>query len=131
MSTGAKLNPARDLLRQAQLAYDNCDDKSCAQFLWEATFSSIQQLAAQMGHPCQDAAQAKEFTRYLEREHSEKIRHAYTLFFFGLGMLDHAEEGEWSQDPEFAWTFPEFPMVIKEVTRIVETFIAQSEATKP
>ena len=46
-------------------------------------------------------------------------------------MLDHAEEGEWSQDPEFAWTFPEFPLAIKEVTDIVETLIAQTEAVKP
>lgn len=130
MTPDTESQTAHELLRQAQLAYDNGDDKTCARFLWEAVFNSIQQLAVRMGHPCEDQAQAKEFARYLEREHGGKVRHAGAMLFFGLGMLDHAEEGEWASDPEFAWTFPEFPLVIKGVTHIVETFTAYADAVK-
>ena len=132
MSTDTQSHAARELLRQANVAYyEKGDDKTCARLLWEATFHSIQQVAARMGHPCKDQAQATEFAMYLEREHKDKIRHAYAMVRFGVGMLDHAEAGEWSQDPEFAWTFPEFPMVIDETTEIVETFIDFAEAVKP
>ena len=130
MTPDTEPHTAHELLRQAQLAYDSGDDKTCARFLWEAVFNSIQQLAARMGHPCEDQAQAKEFARYLEREHGGKVRYARSMLGFGLYMLDHAEDGEWASDPEFAWTFPEFPLAIREVTDIVETFIAQTEAVK-
>ena len=120
----------QQLIQKAQQAYDNGDDKTCARHLWEAVYSSIQQLATRMGHPCQNLEQAKTFTRYLEREHGGKFRNADSMLLFGLGMLDHAEDGEWSQDEEFAWTFPEFPMVIREVTHIVETFTSEPETVK-
>ena len=113
-----------------KLAYDNGDDKTCARFLWEATFSSIRQLAARMERPCEDQVQAGEFARYLEREHGGKLRYATSMLGFGLDMLDHAEDGWLSQEPEFAWTFPEFPLVISEVTDIVDTFIACAEEGK-
>ena len=121
----------QQLIQKAQQAYDNGDDKTCAHHLWEAVYSSIQQLATRMGHPCQNQTQAKTFTRYLEREHGGKFRNADSMLLFGLGMLDHAEDGEWSQDEEFAWTFPEFPMVIREVTDIVEVFTSDAETVKP
>ena len=127
MTSDIKSQDAWEGLRQAQLAYDNGDDKTCARFLWEATFSSIRQLAARMGHPCEDQTQAKEFARYLEREHGGKVRYATSMLGFGLYMLDHAEEAEWTKDPEFAWTFPEFPLAIREVTRIVESFSAYAK----
>ena len=120
----------QQLIQKAQQAYDHGDDKTCARYLWEAVYSSIQQLATRMGHPCQNQDQAKTFTRYLEREHGGKFRNADSMLLFGQGMLDHAEDGEWSQDEEFAWTFPEFPMVIREVTYIVETFTSETEAVK-
>ena len=83
-----------------------------------------------MGHPCETRTQAEKFARHLEHEHSDKIRHAEAMLLFGLGMLDHAEGGEWSADPEFAWTFPEFPLVIKQTAYIIEIFITQAEAAK-
>ena len=121
----------QQLIQKAQQAYDHGDDKTCARHLWEAVYSSIQQLATRMGHPCQNQTQAKTFTRYLEREHGGKFRNADSMLLFGLGMLDHAEDGEWSQDEEFAWTFPEFPMIIGEVTDIVEVFTSDAETVKP
>ena len=120
-----------ELLRQARIAYyDKGDDKACARFLWEATFSSIQQLAAQMGHPCEDRDQAEKFAWYLELEHGGKVPHAQAMLVFGLGMLDHAEGSGLSQDPEFAWTFPEFPLAIKEVTRIASSLSAFAKSVK-
>ena len=131
MTPDAKLQTARDLVRQAQLAYYNdADDKTCARLLWEATFSGMQQLAARMGHPCEDQAQAKEFAFYLEREHGGKVHDASLMLGFGLTMLDHAEDGWYSQEPEFAWTYPEFPLAITEVTRIVESLTAYAESVK-
>lgn len=127
MTSDIKSQDAREGLRQAQLAYDNGDDKTCARFLWEATFSSIRQLAARMGHSCEDQTQAKEFAFYLEREHGGKLPYAYSMLLFGLTMLEHAEETELALDPEFAWTFPEFPLAIREVTRIVESFSAYAK----
>ena len=128
MRSDAELQTARDLVRQAQLAYYNdADDKTCARLLWEATFSGMQQLAERMGHPCEDQAQAKEFAFYLEREHGGKLRHAYSMLFFGLTMLDHAEDGWYSQEPEFAWTYPEFPLAIDATARTVESLIAFAE----
>ena len=132
MNPDTKSQTAHELLRQARIAYyDKSDDKACARFLWEATFSSIRQLAARMGHPCEDRTQAKEFARYLEREHGGRVRYAYAMLVFGLGMLDHAEDGWFSQEPEFAWTFSEFPLAMLEVTDIVKTFIALADAGKP
>ena len=96
------------------------DDKACAR--WET--SSIQLLASQMGHPCEDRDQAEKFAWYLEIEHGRKVGYAQDKFAFGLGMLDHAEEKGLSQDPEFAWTFEEFPLAIREVTRIVQSLSA-------
>lgn len=127
--TDTLANP-QELLQQAQQAYDRGDDKTCARYLWEAVIGSIRQLATRMGHPCQDETQAKTFTRYLEREHGGKLRNADSMLLFGLGMLDHAEDGEWSQDPEFAWTSPEFPLIISEATHIVATFTAEAAAVK-
>ena len=77
MNPDTESQTAHELLRQARIAYyDKADDKACARFLWEAIFSSIRQLAAQMGHPCKDQAQAKEFARYLEREIGCELRYA-------------------------------------------------------
>lgn len=127
MNPDTKSQTPHEMLRQARVAYyDNGDDKACAQFLWEATFSSIRELAARMGHPCEDQAQAKEFARYLEREHGDKVRYATASLGFGLYMLDHAEDGWYSQEPEFALPFSEFPLAIREVTEIVEAFIAET-----
>ena len=132
MSPDAELQTARDLVRQAQLAYYNdADDKTCARLLWEATFSGMQQLAERMGHPCEDQAQAKEFARYLEREHGDKLPYAYSMLGFGLDMLDHAEDGWYSQEPEFAWTFPEFPLAIKATTQTVESLTAYAKSVNP
>ena len=128
MNPDTRSQTPHELLRQARIAYyDNGDDKACARFLWEATFSSIQQLAERMGHPCEDQVQAKEFARYLEREHGGKVRHAYSMLGFGLTMLGHAEETDLSLDPEFAWTFPEFPLAIKATTETVKSLVAYAE----
>ena len=130
MTSKTQPKTARQLLEQAQQAYDSGDDKTCARHLWQAVFQSIRQLATEMEHPCESVSEAKQFARYLEREHRNKMRHAEAMLGFGLDMLDHAEGGEWSQDPEFAWTFPEFPLVIRQITYIVETFTACAEAVK-
>ena len=130
MTSKTQPETARQLLQQAQQAYENGDDKTCARHLWQAVFQSIRQLATAMGHPCESVAEAKQFVRYLEREHGNKMRYAEAMLGFGLDMLDHAEGGEWSQDPEFAWTFPEFPLVMRQVARIVETFAAHAEVVK-
>ena len=131
MNPDTESRSAHELLRQAKLAYyDRGDDKACARFLWEATFHSIQKLAAWLGHPCEDQAQAKEFARYLEREHGGRVRHAYAMLGFGLTMLGHAEETDLSLDPEFAWTFPEFPLAIKATTQTVESLAAFAKEAK-
>ena len=131
MNPDTKSQTPLELLRQARVAYyDNGDDKACARFLWEATFTSVRQLATRMGHPCEDQAQAKEFARYLEREQAGKALYATASLGFGLYMLDHAEDGWYSQDPEFALPFSEFPLAIREVTEIVEAFIAETESVK-
>ena len=89
MTSDTESQAANELLRLAQIAYyEKGDDKTCARFLWEATFISFQQLAAQMGHPCEDHVQAKEFARYLEQQHGGKMRYASATLGFGLGMLD-------------------------------------------
>ena len=120
-----------ELLRQARIAYyDKGDDKACARFLWEATFRSIQQLAEQMGHPCEDREQADRFTWFLEHDHGGKRLHATGMLDFGLRMLEHAEESGLSQDPEFAWTFQEFPLAIKEVTRIAASLSAFAKSVQ-
>lgn len=132
MNPDTKSQTPYEMLRQARIAYyDNGDDKACAQFLWEATFSSTRELAARMGHPCEDQAQAKEFARYLEREHGGDLRFAGARLDLGLYMLDHAEDGWLSQEPEFALPFSEFPLAIKGVTRTVKDFIACAEELKP
>ena len=125
MTSNIKPQDPQELLRRAQIAYyDDADDKTCARLLWEATFISIQQLAAEMGHPCEDHEQAKEFARYLERERGGKVRYATSMLGFGLDMLDHAEDGWLSQEPEFAWTFPEFPLAIRATAQTVESLTA-------
>ena len=122
---GAESQTASELLRQARIAYyDKGDDKACARLLWEATFTSIRQLAAQMGHPCEDQEQAEKFAWYLEYEHGSKAGYAQAKLAFGLTMLDHAEGRGLSQDPEFAWTFEELPLAIREVTRIAQSLSA-------
>lgn len=131
MALETKPHTAHKLLQQARFAYYELgDDKTCARLLWEAVFSSFQRLAQQLGQPCEDPDQAKKFARRLEYEYGNEYRLSATRLHFGFGMLDHAEDGEWSQDPEFAWTFPEFPMVIRQVARIVDTLTAQAEAVK-
>ena len=125
LSPGAQSQTPGELLRQARMAYyDKSDDKACARFLWEATFRSIQQLAAQMGHPCEDRDQAEKFTWYLEYEYGSKAHYPQAMLTFGLAMLDHAEERGLSQDPEFAWTLEEFPLAIREVTRTAQSLSA-------
>ena len=121
-SPHAEFQTASELLRQARIAYyDKADDKACARFLWEATFSSFRQLATQMGHPCEDRAQAERFAWFLEYEHGGKVGYAQAKLAFGLTMLDQAEGRGLSQDPEFAWTLEEFPLAIREVTRIAQS----------
>ena len=122
---GAESPTPGELLRQARIAYyDKGDDKACARLLWEATFRSIQQLAAEMGHPCNDRDQADRFAWFLEHDQGGKRLHATGMLDFGLGMLEHAEERGLSQDPEFAWTSQEFPLAIREVTRIAQSLSA-------
>ena len=58
------------------------------------------------------------------------MRHAYAMLFFGLTMLGHAEETDLSLDPEFAWTFPEFPLAIKATTQTVESIAAFAKEVK-
>ena len=120
-----------ELLRQARIAYyDKGDDKACARFLWETTFRSIQLLAEQMGHPCKDRDQAEKFAWFLEYEHGSKVRYPQSMFSFGVTMLDHAEERGLSQDPEFAWTPEEFPLAIREVTRIAQSLSTFAKSTQ-
>lgn len=132
MNPDIESQTARDLLRQAEFAfYSKGDDRACARFLWEATFNSIRQLALRMGHPCEDQAQAKDFARYLEREHGGKLPHAYSMLGFGLTMLEHAKGTGLARDPEFAWTFPEFPLAIKATTQTVESLTAYAKSVNP
>ncbi len=122
---------ASELIRLARIAhYDKGDDKACARFLWEATFCSIQQLASKMGHPCEDRDQAEKFTWFLEHEHGGKVLNATSMLDFGLTMLDHAEDGWYSQEPEYAWTSSEFPLAIREVTRIAQSLSAFAESVQ-
>ena len=124
-SPGADSQSPGNLLRLARIAYyEKGDDKACARYLWEATFRSIQQLAVQMGHPCEDRDQAEKFAWFLEYEHGTKVGYAQAKLAFGLTMLDHADERGLSQDPEFAWTLEEFPLAIREVTRIAQSLSA-------
>ena len=66
----------------------------------------------------------------MEREEADKVLYATASLGFGLYMLDHAEDGWYSQEPEFALPFSEFPLAIREVTEIVEAFIAETESVK-
>lgn len=111
MTTPATLETARDLVQQAEAAYQSGDDITCARLLWEATMDGFQQLAARMGYPCNNQAEATQFARSLDEKGDFDA-----MLVFGITMLEHSEGADWTEDPEFAWEFDEFPLAI-DVTR--------------
>lgn len=111
MTTPATLQTARDLVQQAETAYQNGDDIACARLLWEATIDGFRQLAARMGYSCNNQAEATQFARSLDEK-----GHFDAMLVFGITMLEHSEGADWTEDPEFAWQFDEFPLAI-DVTR--------------
>ena len=114
MTTPAALKTSRDLVQKAETAYQNGDDTACARLLWEATFAAFQELAANMGHPCHNQAEARKFAKTLD---SGKILRDYNgILNFGITMLEHSQGADWTEDPEFAWQFDEFPLAIAVTT---------------
>ena len=111
MTTPATLQTARDLVQQAETAYQNGDDIACARLLWEATIDGFRQLAARMGYPCNNQAEATQFARSLDEK-----GHFDAMLVFGTTMLEHSQGADWTEDAEFAWQFDEFPLAI-DVTR--------------
>ena len=110
MTTPTALKTSRDLVQKAETAYQNGDDITCARLLWEATFAAFQELAANMGHPCHNQNEARKFAKTLDQE---KILRDYNgILNFGITMLEHSQGADWTEDPEFAWQFDEFPLAI-------------------
>ena len=110
MTTPTALKTSRDLVQKAETAYQNGDDTTCARLLWEATFAAFQELAANMGHPCHNQNEARKFAKTLDQE---KILRDYNgILNFGITMLEHFQGADWTEDPEFAWQFDEFPLAI-------------------
>ena len=105
------LKTARNLVQQAESAYQGGDDITCARLLWEATMSAFQELAARMGYPCANREEAKQFA--IAMDDANQLRTHYLINLdFGIAMLEHSEGADWTEDPEFAWQFNEFPMAI-------------------
>ena len=112
MTAHATFKTARDLLRKAEAAYHtDGDDVACARLLYEAIMAGFQELAAQMGHPCNDREEARRFCKALDKGH-EPLRPNNGTLNFGITMLEHSEGADWTEDDEFAWHFDEFPLAI-------------------
>lgn len=112
MTAHATFQTARDLLRKAEAAYhDDGDDVACARLLWEAIMAGFQELAAQMGYPCNDREEARQFCKVLDKDNDPPGLNDCTLLF-GITMLEHSEGADWTEDDEFAWHFDEFPLAI-------------------
>ena len=107
MTTPATLQTARDLVQQAETAYQNGDDIACARLLWEATIDGFRQLAARMGCPCNNQEEAIQFSRMLDEK-----GHFGAMLNFGIYMLEYSQGADWTEDPEFGWEFDEFPLAI-------------------
>ena len=112
MTAHATFKTARDLLRKAEAAYHNDgDDVACARLLYEAIMAGFQELAAEMGHPCNDREEARQFCKVLDKDKDPPGQYDVTLYF-GIVMLEHSEGADWTEDDEFAWHFDEFPLAI-------------------
>ena len=112
MTAPATFQSAQALLRKAEAAYhEDGDDVACARLLWEAIMSGFQELAGEMGHPCNDREEAREFCKVLDKG-SEHLGHYDGTLLFGVTMLEHSEGADWTEDAEFAWQFDEFPLAI-------------------
>ena len=111
MTTPATLKTARGLVQQAESAYQGGDDITCARLLWEATMSAFQELAAHLGHPCANREEAKQFAIMLDQDDWPRGLYIGALDF-GITMLEHSQGADWTEDPEFAWQFNEFPIAI-------------------
>lgn len=107
MTTPAALQTARDLVQQAETAYQNGDDIACARLLWEATIDGFRQLAARMGYSCDTQAEATKFARSLDEKGDFDA-----LLGFGIYMLEYSQGADWTEDAEFGWEFDEFPLAI-------------------
>ena len=110
MTTPTALKTSRDLVQKAETAYQNGDDITCARFLGEAIMTAFQELAARMGCPHSDQKEIQHFARTLD----EKDDYGAT-FDFGVTMLEHSQGADWTEDPEFAWQFDEFPLAISVI----------------
>ncbi len=104
------LKTARNLVQQAEAAYQSGDDITCARLLGEAIMSAFQDLAARMGYPCANREEAKQFAKALDQDN--RFGHYNGALNFGITMLEHSEGANWTEDPEFAWQFNEFPLAI-------------------
>ena len=112
MTAHATFQTARDLLRKAEAAYHNDgDDVACARLLYEAIMAGFQELAAEMGYPCNDREEARQFCKALDKGNDPPGHYDVTLLF-GIVMLEHSEGADWTEDAEFAWQFDEFPLAI-------------------
>ena len=112
MTAHATFQTARALLRKAEAAYhDDGDDVACARLLYEAIMAGFQELAAEMGYPCNDREEARQFCKALDKD-TEPLRHYNGTLNFGITMLEHSEGADWTEDDEFAWHFDEFPLAI-------------------
>ena len=112
MTAPATFQTARALLRKAEAAYhDDRDDVACARLLFEAIMAGFQELAAEMGYPCNDREEARQFCKVLDKG-NELMGHYDGTLNFGITMLEHSEGADWTEDDEFAWHFDEFPLAI-------------------
>ena len=112
MTAPATFQTARALLRKAEAAYhDDGDDVACARLLFEAIMAGFQELAAEMGYPCNDREEARQFCKVLDKDNDPPALNNATLNF-GIVMLEHSEGADWTEDDEFAWHFDEFPLAM-------------------
>ena len=108
MTAPAELKTARDLVRKAEAAYyRDGDDAACARLLSEAIMSGFRELAARMGHACDSVEEARKFAKMLDEDGDYDA-----MLNFGITMLEHSQGADWTEDPEFAWQFDEFPLAI-------------------
>ena len=108
MTVSAHLKAARELVRKAEAAYyQDGDDAACARLLSEALMSGFRELAGQMGHPFNTDEEAKQFARSLD-----EVGNYDGILVFATSMLEHSQGADWTEDPEFAWQFDEFPLAI-------------------
>ncbi len=111
MTASVRLKTASELVHKAEAAYSDGNDATCARLLWEATMSGFQEVATRMGYSCSDQEEAREFAKVLDRG-SEHLGHYDGILNFGITMLEHSQGADWTEDPEFAWQFDEFPLAI-------------------